>query len=227
MRRQSAVPDSHQRALLRRLQLPSHFCLHVSRPACHPRGLQQARPIHGCLLQCNLERFTLSVHSHRSPFSPGPQIAVKFRAPVDSLLPPPLRHLRRIDERIEYALGRRRNPHFALNRIRAKCHPRCCHFFFSFLFPFSFLPARLLFRMLSFYKCLQAIQVCLPETPVAAQPRIDGLQRHGIQLVDALSSLAPLLHQLRASQHSQMFRYRRPRHGKGSRNLPRWQASLP
>jgi hypothetical protein len=226
MRRQSAVPDSHQRALLCRLQLPSHFCLHVSRPACHPRGLQHARPIHRYILSCNLER-TLSVHSHCSPFPPGSQIAVKFRASVDILVPPPPRHLRRIDERIEYALGRRRNPHLALNRIRVRCHPRCCHFFFSFLFPLSFLPARLLFRMLSFYKSLQAIQVCLPETPVAAQPRIHRLQRHGIQPVDAMSSLAPLLHQLRASQHSQMFRYRWPRHGKGSCNLPRWQASLP
>jgi hypothetical protein len=161
------------------------------------------------------------------PFSSGSQIGVKFGAPVDSLLPPPLRHLARIDQRLENALSRRGNLHFALNCIRIRRHPRCCHFSFSFLFPLSFLPARLLFRMLSFYKCLQAIQVCLPETPVAAQPGIHRLQGHGIQLVDAQPALAPFSYQPRPSQQSQMLRYRRPRHGKGSRDLPCRQASLP
>jgi hypothetical protein len=226
MRRQSAVPHSHQRALLRRLQLPSHFCHHVSRPACHPRGLQHARPIYRYILPRNLERFTPSVHSHRSPFSPASQNCRKI--PCTCRFPPVPTTAALAPNRRAHRIRARLAPQSAL---RSQSHPRpvspsMLPFLLLLSIPF-FSSGETLFCMLSFYKCLQAIQVCLPETPVAAQPRIHRLQRHGIQLVDAMSSLAPLLHQLRASQHSQMFRYRRPRHGKGSRNLPRWQAPLP
>ena len=81
--------------------------------------------------------------------------------------------------------------------------------------------------MLGFDKGLQARQVGLPEDAILLQPRVHGLQRFRIELVQAMPPFALLLHQMGAAQQAQVFGNRGPRHRKRPRNLPGRLDSLP
>jgi hypothetical protein len=83
------------------------------------------------------------------------------------------------------------------------------------------------FGVLGFYKRLQVGQTGLPEDAILLQPGIDRFQRFRIELVEAVSALAPFLHQMGTAQQSQVFRDGRPRNRKRPRNLSGRLSSLP
>src|ERR1700722_10336011 len=78
-----------------------------------------------------------------------------------------------------------------------------------------------------FHKGLQASEIRLPEHSISAEPGIDGSQWSRIQLVIAVPTLTALLHQMGASQQTQVFRNRRSRDGKRPSDASSRQTALP
>lgn len=68
--------------------------------------------------------------------------------------------------------------------------------------------------MLGLDECFQVFEARLPERPIVAEPRIDGLQRAGIQLVDAVPALSAFPDEAGAAQQAQVFGDGRPGNGK-------------
>ena len=60
--------------------------------------------------------------------------------------------------------------------------------------------ARVSVFVLGFHKCFQVVQACGPEDAVLLDPRVDGAERFGIELVDAVAPFAMLADQMSAAQ---------------------------
>jgi hypothetical protein len=59
------------------------------------------------------ERFAVRANARAFPLAADPHIGLELSADVNPFLPPPLRHLRRIDKGLENTLGLRRYVDFA------------------------------------------------------------------------------------------------------------------
>ncbi len=68
------------------------------------------------------------------------------------------------------------------------------------------------FGVLGFDKRFQVGEVHLPEATVLFEPRINGAEWIGIELVDAVTAFAVFPNQVGPAQESQMFGNRRTRH---------------
>jgi len=75
-------------------------------------------------------------------------------------------------------------------------------------------------RMLGFDECFQVIKACRPEYAVLLNPGVNSTQRFGIELVDAMASLAMLADQVCAAKESEVLRYRWTRDRERAGNLP-------
>jgi len=73
--------------------------------------------------------------------------------------------------------------------------------------------------MLGFDECLQVVEAGGPEDAVLLNPGIDGAERFGIEVVDAMTSFAVLADQVRAPQKAEMLRNGRTRHREGAGDL--------
>jgi hypothetical protein len=82
-------------------------------------------------------------------------------------------------------------------------------------------------RVLGFNISLQIGQACRPEAAVLLEPRVDGSQGFGIDLVDAVASLAMLVHEMRPAQQAQVLRDGWTRNWKSPGNLSRRLATPP
>ena len=60
-------------------------------------------------------------------------------------------------------------------------------------------------RMLGFDKCFQVVQAGCPEDAVLLDPGVDGAERFGIELVNAVTAFAMLADQMRAAQQAQVL----------------------
>ena len=112
------MPDPHQRAFLRRLQLPSHARFEIARPTRHPRVHEQPRSIDLHILAARFKPVAVRTHALTFPFPTRAQLTLVFRALVHAFLSPPLDQLHRIDQRLKHTLGGRSDVNFALNGIR-------------------------------------------------------------------------------------------------------------
>ena len=65
------------------------------------------------ILAARLEVVAVWADSGRAPLSTRAQVTLKFRATIDAFLPPSLRNLSGIDERLKDALGWRGNVNLA------------------------------------------------------------------------------------------------------------------
>jgi hypothetical protein len=61
------------------------------------------------------------------------------------------------------------------------------------------------FRVFRFYESLQVREIEIPESAVLIEPGIDGAERFGIELIDAVTALALLSNQMRATEQSQVL----------------------
>jgi len=66
-----------------------------------------------------------------------------------------------------------------------------------------------------------------PERTILFQPRVHRFQRRGIELIKAITSFPPFLHQVGASQQTQMPGYGGTGNWKGLRNLTGRATALP
>ena len=75
-------------------------------------------------------------------------------------------------------------------------------------------------RMFGFDEGFQIAETGGPEDAVMLDPGIDRPQRFGIELVDAVTALAMLAHQVRAAEQAEMFGDGGTGNGKGAGDLP-------
>jgi len=75
-------------------------------------------------------------------------------------------------------------------------------------------------RVFGFHKRFQAVQACLPEDSVLFDPRVDGAQRFGIEVVNTVAPFTVLAHKVRAAQQAQVLGNGGAGDGKGAGNLP-------
>jgi hypothetical protein len=61
------------------------------------------------------------------------------------------------------------------------------------------------FGVLGFDKCFQIAQVYFPESAVLIEPGIDGAERLGVEMVDAVAAFAVLPYQVSAAQQSKVL----------------------
>ena len=71
------------------------------------------------------------------------------------------------------------------------------------------------FGVLSFHKGFKASETGAPEVAILLEPGIDGSKRLGIELVDAVATLAMLMHEMSAAEKAQVLGDCRPGNGKG------------
>jgi hypothetical protein len=81
--------------------------------------------------------------------------------------------------------------------------------------------------MLGFDKGFQTGQARTPEAAVLVEPRVNGSQWLGIELIDAVASLAMLAYQVGATEQAKMFRDRGPRNRECSCDLSGGLAASP
>ncbi|MGA8273747.1 MAG: hypothetical protein WB919_19450 [Candidatus Sulfotelmatobacter sp.] len=74
---------------------------------------------------------------------------------------------------------------------------------------------------------LQAIEIQFPEVAVLIEPGVDGAERLGIELVDAVASLAMLTNEMGAAKQAQMLGDGGAGDGKGSGNFSGGLAAPP
>jgi hypothetical protein len=79
--------------------------------------------------------------------------------------------------------------------------------------------------VLGFNEKLQVAQTVGPENAVLLDPRVDGAQGFGIQLVDAVAAFAVFANEVGAAQQAEMFRNRWTGDGKSAGDLPRGLAA--
>jgi hypothetical protein len=75
------------------------------------------------------------------------------------------------------------------------------------------------FRVFGFDKGLQIGEAHLPESAVLVQPGIDGAERVGIELVNAVAALAVFTNEMSAAQQAQVLGNGGTGNGKGSGNF--------
>jgi hypothetical protein len=81
--------------------------------------------------------------------------------------------------------------------------------------------------MLGFDKGLQTGQARTPEAAVLVEPRVNRPQWLGIELIDAVASLAMFTYEVGAAQQPKVFRYRGTRNRECSCDLPGGLAASP
>jgi len=82
-------------------------------------------------------------------------------------------------------------------------------------------------RVFGLDKTFEIGEAHLPEVSILIEPGINGAERFGIEMVDAMPALAVFVNQMSAAQQAQVFGDGRPGNGKGLGNFSGGLAAAP
>jgi hypothetical protein len=187
------MPNFHQRTTGRRDQLPTNHCFRIAGPTRRPSICQDARRIDFHILAAHFELAAVRSDARAAPLAARAQVRIQTCAALHPALSPPLRNLLRVNERPKYALRRGIDLNLANNCVCVGTAAWCCHGASSQLVACLSPRPALPLRSFTFNEIFQIAEVGLPKHAVTAEPGINGLQRAGVQLVDAQAPLPPLV----------------------------------
>lgn len=113
----AAVTNPHERPGIRRFEFPPNPRFYIAGPSRAPGREQEPWRIDFQVFANNFKWPPIAVYAHTPPHSTDAQIALEFRAAIDTRLTPPLHDLGGIDQGLKDPLRWRGNSYLSDNLV--------------------------------------------------------------------------------------------------------------